>query len=260
MPELPDVEVYRRYVDATSLHRTISDVFLREQLVQETSPQTIRTHLRGAELDSTRRHGKHLFIYAGEGWLQLHFGMTGYLDATSTDQLSDHTELLIDFDDGHRLVYVNERKFGSIMWIDDVDEFIEDRDLGPDPLADGRDQVDQRLHSRSGSIKGALMNQSVIAGLGNVYTDEILFQSGIHPESDTGALGDEDRGRLYDTMMRVIQEAIDRGADVDHLPDTWLLPHREAGSRCPRDGADIERIEISGRATYVCRDHQRLLG
>lgn len=249
-------------MDATSLHRAVEEVFLREQLVEATNPQTIRDHLMGNELDSTRRHGKHLFVHAGDGWLRLHFGMTGYLDATSSDEPEDHTELLLEFEDGRRLSYVNERKFGAVSWADDVDSFVEEHDLGPDPLADRMDRAAfrDRLKDRSGSIKGTLMNQSVVAGLGNVYTDESLFQAGIHPESDTQALSDEEQADLFSVMMRLIDTAIERGADVEELPDSWLLPHREPGQRCPRDGGTIERITVSGRATYLCADHQDLTG
>lgn len=261
MPELPDVEVYRRYIDATSLHRRVARVFLREQLVVDTNPQTIRRHLEGAELSTTRRHGKHLFMAANDGWLHLHFGMTGYLDATSGGKPPKHTELRIDFDDGCRLAYVNERKFGSIMWVERPEQFIAERGLGPDPYADDMTtgEFDESLGHRSGSIKARLMNQSVIAGLGNVYTDEILFQAGMHPVSDISSLGEADRRRLHDVMMHVLDEAIDRHADVDRMPDTWLLPHRQPGAPCLRDGGTVERIEVSGRVTYVCADHQRLI-
>lgn len=263
MPELPDVEVLKEYVDSTSLHRTISGASVREQLVEGTAPQTIRDRLRGSELSETRRHGKHLFVHSSNGgWLRLHFGMTGTLDASGAGDPPEHTELRIDFEDGGRLAYVNQRKFGHVAWEDDPDRFVDQERLGPDAL-DGlsdREQFRDLLGSRRGTIKSALMNQSVIAGLGNIYVDEILFHAEIHPDSDLASLSRNHLDVVYDTMRRILSEAIDRGADADRIPESWLLPNREPGTSCPRCGGELQKTEVAGRATYVCPGHQRLIG
>ncbi len=259
MPELPDVEIFRRYAQATSLRRRIDDVFLRENVVDGVHPQSIRDGLRGAQLTKTRRHGKHLFLGASTGdWLRLHFGMTGHLEAFSTGGMPEHTELRLDFADGSHLAFVDPRKLGEISLVDDPESFATERGLGPDPVADdlSAPEFRKRFEDRRGTLKGTLMNQEVLAGLGNVYVDEILFQAGIHPESETAAAADT-LDRLYDVMHRVIACAMDRGAES--LPDTWLLPHREAGSACARCEGEIERIEVVGRATYLCPRHQRRL-
>lgn len=258
MPELPDVEVLRRYVDRTSLHRRIDDLLVRRQLA-EGSPQTVRRHLRGAQLEGTRRHGKHLFVRSSDGgWLRLHFGMTGTLAAYSGEDDPGYTELRLDFADGSHLAYVCQRKLGSIGWVDDVDAFIESHRLGPDPLADsvGKREFTDLVGGRRGSIKSALMNQEVLAGLGNVYVDELLFQAGIHPASNPTSLGEDRLGHLHTTMRRVIDTAIQRGADVARVPNGWLLPHREPDATCPRCGGRIEKIRVGQRATYVCDGHQ----
>lgn len=259
MPELPDVEVFERYADATSLHVEIEDVWLSEQLVTDTDPQRIRDGLRGASLTETRRHGKHLFLRAGDdGWLRLHFGMTGTLEAYETGDAPDHTELRIDFVDGSHLAYVDQRKFGEIGWVDDVDDFVAERGLGPDPLVDELDDERFRelVEGRRGTIKSTLMNQDVIAGLGNVYVDEILFQVGVHPETEASDLDADVIEDIRSTMYHVLDVAIDRGADVDELPDTWLLPIREEGVACPRCDGEIRHTEVSGRTTYFCGTHQ----
>jgi formamidopyrimidine-DNA glycosylase len=262
MPELPDVEVLSRYVDATSLHRRIDDVHLGERLVTDVSPQTLREHLRGAELEETRRHGKHLFVRVDDdGWLRLHFGMTGTLRAGSGDD-PDHTELRLDFADGGHLWFVDPRKFGEISWVRDVSGFVDDQDLGPDPLVDDvdRDQLAERLAGRRGSVKHTLMDQRTLAGMGNVYVDEVLFRVGIHPESATGALGDDRVDALHRALREVIDEAIADRADPERLPDDWLVTHREDGATCPRCGGTIRRLQVSGRSTYACADHQARLG
>lgn len=258
MPELPDVEIFRRYVDATSLHRRVDDLMVRGQLV-EGSPQTIRRHLRGAALEETRRHGKHLFVRSSDdGWLRLHFGMTGGLSAYADGEEPEYTELRLDFEDGSHLAYTSRRRLGEISWVDDVDGFIEEHRLGPDPLADDMTvgEFSDLIGSRKGTVKTALMNQSVLAGLGNVYVDELLFQAGLHPESETSKLGEDDLRRLFRSMRRVMDRAIDRQADPGRLPDTWLLPHREPDVPCPRGDGTIRRWEVGGRATYACDRHQ----
>ncbi|MGA7273022.1 MAG: DNA-formamidopyrimidine glycosylase family protein [Acidimicrobiia bacterium] len=187
MPELPDVQVFKELVDATSLHRRVENLMLRQELVEETDPQTIRDHLRGSHLTETRRHGKHLFVHIDDnGWLRLHFGMTGDLVSYSKGDEPKYTQLRIDFDDGSHLAYSSKRKFGTISWVGDVEQFIEDHELGPDATNDlDLDRFGRVLAQRRGSIKGTLMNQEALAGLGNVYVDAILFQAGIRPRSDT---------------------------------------------------------------------------
>jgi len=262
MPELPDVEILKRYVDATSLHRRIDDVMVRERLVVDAAPQTIRVRLRGSQLTAARRHGKHLFLHASDGgWLRLHFGMTGTLEVSSGDT-PEHTELRVSFRDGRHLAYVNRRKFGEISWVDDVDAFVDARGLGPDPLADDvdRETFGELIGSRRGTIKGTLMNQEVLAGLGNVYVDEILFQAGIHPESATEDLDAEHLDRLFDVMDGVIEGAIGHHADPDRVPDDWLLGHREPDLPCPRGSGRIANIEVTGRTTYLCPEHQERIG
>lgn len=259
MPELPDLRVLEEYVDATSLHRRIEDVMLRADLVSDPVPQRIRDGLRGAAFEETRRHGKHLFIRAGDrGWLHLHFGMTGDLVAYSTGEQPEHTELRVDFADGSHLACTSTRRFGEISWVEDVDRYVEDAGLGPDPLEDDLDAaaLRERFSGRSGTLKGTLMTQEVVAGLGNLYVDEILFQAGLHPESETGHLDDADLEHLATTMHEVVEAAVAARADPGRLPDDWLLPHREPGEPCPRGDGTIERIEVSGRATYLCPGHQ----
>lgn len=261
MPELPDVQVFKQYVDATSLHHAIDAVYMREPaLVKGVAPRTIRRHLKGHALASARRHGKYLFLDIADDpdWLLLHFGMTGSLDYSRGSGEPDYTKLRLDFRNGYRLAYINKRKLGRISLVPDVDDFIDAQGLGPDPLADDFDLGAFRsvLDGRRGTIKGLLMNQSAMAGLGNVYADEVLFHASIHPETPVGLLDDDAVEAVYETLGQVVQAAIDARADVEQMPSTWLLPHREPDATCPRCGGTISRIEVSGRATYFCTQHQ----
>ena len=132
MPELPDVEILRRYVDATALHKRIRCVTLTTgSLLVNCSPARLTRRLNGASLEGTRRQGKHLGVRLDSGaWLMLHFGMTGYLDYARADgDLPKHSRLVLRFDNGFRLAYVNQRKLGKIRLAEDFDAFVADEGL-----------------------------------------------------------------------------------------------------------------------------------
>ncbi|PYL24078.1 MAG: hypothetical protein DMF37_08325, partial [Verrucomicrobia bacterium] len=137
MPELPDVETFKRYVDRTSLHRRISGVDVRSAYVLKgVSARELMRRLKECRFESSRRHGKHLFVRAdGDLWLRLHFGMTGSLQYFKRDeQAPRHTRVLFVFANGHRLAFEDQRKFGEIGLIEGVNEFLKKRALGRDAL------------------------------------------------------------------------------------------------------------------------------
>ena len=114
------------------------------------------------------------------------------------------------------------------------------------------------LSGSRASIKGALMNQSLIAGLGNVYTDEILFQAGIHPKTKANELEEGDVKRLYRKMRKeVLPTVIDRRADPARFPEEYLTPCRKKGANCPRCGSELKQIKVSGRTAYLCPECQQ---
>ncbi len=263
MPELPHVVAFKRYLDATALHQRIETTHVRESRVLAVSPSTLRRHLLGKAFAGSRRHGKQLFVAVegGERVLRLHFGMTGQLHYHERGDAPDHTAVLFDFDGGGHLAFVNPRTFGEIDLVRDVDDWI-DAHLGPDAHADGFDLAAFRdaLAGRRGSLKRLLMDQSVIAGLGNLYVDELLFQCGLHPRTDVDELAEDAVGTLYRTLRRILDKAIDVNAERDRLPRTWLLPQREDGAACPRCDGEIARTEVAGRATYWCPGCQSRAG
>lgn len=265
MPELPHVQVFAEHVDATSLHREIAGVEVgdTERLFDGVSREELVRRLRGASLTETRRHGKHLFLRSDDdGWLRLHFGMTGELVAWSADEEApdlEHVELRLDFEDGSHLAYRIPRKLGEIGWVEDVDEFVAERGLGPDPLAPdfGLPVFRDVLVGRRGRIKPTLMNQEVIAGLGNEVVDEILFQIGLHPEATVDDLDDDTIGELHNAMIQIIERIVGSRGDVDELAEDFLLAHRSADEECPRCGVRLTKTEVGGRATYFCSRHQQ---
>lgn len=260
MPELPDVEVFRRRLARTSLHQKIDRVRVTgPELLRGTSPQGLGRHLKGREFERTRRHGKYLFAeLEGGPALVLHFGMTGELSyLTGQRTTPDYTCLLLFFDNGNRLAYAAPRKLGRIAVTDDIDAFVTEHELGPDALGLSRAALGRLLDGARGKIKSWLMDQSHIAGLGNVYTDELLFQAGIHPATELRAFDDEAVKSLHRAMQRVLKRAIEAGAQPERMPATWLLPNREAGASCPRCGASIRRLSVGGRSGFYCPACQR---
>ena len=173
MPELPDVEIFKQYLDATSLHQEINRVEVHStQVLEGISARKLRRRLEGHAFESSRRHGKYLFVRLNEGnWLVLHFGMTGFLRYyKNPEQSGDHTRLRIDFKNGFHLAFDCQRKLGLIDWVEDPKEFIRKKELGDDPLSEHFDlsRFTELLEGKRGSVKSALMNQSVIAGIGNI--------------------------------------------------------------------------------------------
>jgi formamidopyrimidine-DNA glycosylase len=254
MPELPDVEVFRMYVDTTALHKKIRRVKLTDTgLLAGSSSAELKRRLKGAAFQATRRHGKHLGVHLDtDAWLMLHFGMTGQLDyAKINDDPPQHTRMALHFDNDYRLAYINQRKLGRIRLADDFDAFIAEQELGPDALQIERKPFLELLSDGRGTLKARLMNQNLIAGLGNVYTDEILFQAGIDPGTSMADVTPDVAADLWRTMRRVLRNAIDRHADPEEFPDSWLTPHR-GEEKCPRCAGSLKQAKISGRTSQYC--------
>lgn len=255
MPELPDVEVSRRYMEATSLHQTIKEVEVKSpNMLGNVTAQQLRQRLIDSRFDSTRRHGKHLLARLDQGrWLTLHFGMTGYLDYfRHLTEERPHDRLLISFANGFHLAYVCQRMLGGVGLAEDIRELVTERNLGPDAL-----EVDFRVFlelvgEKRGAIKSALLDQHLIAGIGNIYADEILFQAGLRPQADIDRLDGEDLEELFKRMKQVLQTAIDSKVDPERFPHSYLLPYRDKEGRCPRCAGKLDRTKVSGRTTYYC--------
>lgn len=264
MPELPDVESYRRYLQRHGLHKKIEGVTVGAGgILKGVSVQSLGRMLKGRRFERARRHGKHLFAAIDDGrWLAFHFGMTGRLEHFRKGQEDPpYDRLRFDFAGGEHLVYVNQRMLGRVELVDDADDFIRRKRLGPDAASVDAGTFRDRLGTRRGGVKAALMDQGLFAGIGNIYSDEILYHAKIHPRTDVAALDGATVQRLYRAMRRVLDTAIKRGAgaeDVErHVPKSWLLPRRERGAACPRCGGKIAMLKMQGRTAYFCRRCQR---
>ena len=260
MPELPDVEAFRHYLHSRVLRQRIESVDVAApSLIIGGDPKTLLRALRGAVLLSTHRHGKYLFLEIDRGgWLLLHFGMTGYPVVDANKQRpSDRARLRIRFANGHSFSYFDPRKLGRIGIVDDVAEFIRSRNLGPDVLSVTEDLFKERLKKKATGAKAALMDQHVLAGIGNVYADEILFQARLSPLARLSGVKSPTWRTLYRATRKVLCRAIEVRANPMSLPRTYLLHHRERNGRCPRCGRSLQTMKVGGRTTYYCPRDQR---
>lgn len=259
MPELPEVEIYSRYFRQHALGQKIAAVRVRdERVLGDIRPDRLSRALRGRTFRDVRRHGKHLFADAGGTWLHLHFGMTGDLAAYREDE-PRFARVIFDFSSGVHLAFEDMRLFGVVDLTPDPDQFISDRGLGPDPLDPSFKLAGFRrlLDRRKGAIKSLLMSQEIIAGIGNLYADEILFQTSIHPRRPVDRIRPEEVRAMFTTMRKILREVIARREGGKDVPATYLLSHREIGDLCPRCGGEVVRSVVFGRTTYHCGRHQR---
>lgn len=256
MPELPDVEVFKRYLDSTSLHQEIEEVKASsKQVLKGVSSSTLGKELKGRSFSSTDRYGKYLFAHldGDEAILLLHFGMTGFLKYfKDLEKEPPHDRLLISFKNGYHLAYDSQRKLGEIRLIEDQQEFVGKQELGPDAVSISFADFLDALSGSRASVKSALMNQKILAGIGNVYSDEILFQAGIHPASKAGNLDEKTLKNLFKAMGKVLDKAVKAGADPERFPKSFIIPHRHGDQKCPRCSGTIESEKISGRTAYFC--------
>src|SRR5438034_3146374 len=237
MPELPDVETFKRYLDATSLHQPIKGVDVRSaHVLKGVSAREFGRQLKGRSFESSCRHGKHLFVRTDRDlWLRLHFGMTGSLEYLKGQrQAPKDTRVLFGFANHSRLAFRDQRKFGEIGLLKDVDEFLRKRALGPDALDIDLAEFRKIVGKRRGAVKSILMNQKLIAGIGNIYADEILFRARMHPATEIADLDEKALAKLFRATRYILEKAIETKADVEQMPKSWLSPHRGTGGRCPR--------------------------
>lgn len=187
--------------------------------------------------------------------ITMHFGMTGELEYYSPDRQERprYARVIFSFEGGHRLAYISRRMLGRVGVADDMAGYIEAHDLGPDALAKDLDpkKFVERLQGHRGPIKSTLMNQQIIAGIGNEWGDEILYQAKLHPEAASDELDANRLKKLYRVMRRVLKTGARHGGDAGKLPRRYLLVHRDEG-RCPACGARTEKVKVGGRSSYFC--------
>jgi len=187
----------------------------------------------------------------------MHFGMSG--DLEYYDNKNDppkFSKVIFQFDNGFSLAYISIRMFGKVSIANSIEEFIENKKLGPDAYKMTFEDFQEAVQRRSAIAKNALLNQSFIAGVGNIYSDEILFRTKIHPKTNINTLSDSKVKELFANIKEVLEFGIKKKGDLSTYPNEFLIPHRKKEEKCPICNSDITRFEISGRHGFYCQSCQ----
>jgi formamidopyrimidine-DNA glycosylase len=261
MPELPEVQTVVTTLKPRVVGKTIARVVSLRADIVTPSDVVLPELLHGRRIVSVERRGKRIVFALDDGnRFYVHLGMTGQLTVTSADaHLLPHTHLELDLG-GTRLRFRDPRRFGGVWWLGR--ESTGDAGMGPEPLKLRPAQLFRRLHKTTRAVKNALMDQTVVAGLGNIYVDESLFAAGIHPLTPGNELTVEQVGRLNRAIKATLRRAIrHRGStlrdyvDAEGESGAFQKLHRvydRAGKPCRRCRTPIERIVLGGRSTHFC--------
>lgn len=261
MPELLEIEAYRQLFESRAVGRTVSHVeapddwYLKEGL----GADGLRDALIGDRFVAARRHGKLLLADLDRGpTIGFRFGMTGRLIVDGEQALehleygSDRAEarwdrVVVRFEDGGTLRVRDPRRLGGVLVEPDTGH------LGPDAASVGERRFRGIVAGSRAPVKGLLMNQARIAGLGNLLCDDVLFRAGIDPHRAARSLDDVETRRLHRAVRRSLEVLGRRGGS--HTGN--LQPERHPGGTCPRCGTPLRRERVAGRTTYWCPEHQR---
>lgn len=254
MPELPDVEAYRRFLHRHAAGRVIRRVVVTDPgILRGVSPDDLDAALRGQRFEEPTRHGKWLIAPTSGPTVLFHFGMTGDLSwADDPEGRHRHDRVIFELE-GAELRYRNMRKLGGLWMAHDEEEVrLVTGELGPDALDVDLRRFRKLLSGRRGSIKALLMNQRILAGVGNLIADEALWQARLHPARAADGLTDEEVRRLHGKLRQVLRTSVDR---FDYVPAMrgWLTHVRgKPDAVCPRCAKPLQRSVVAGRTTYYC--------
>lgn len=259
MPELPEVETFKKYFDATALHQKVAEVETDDPVVLNDPEDVIREQVVGEAFEKTERIGKHLFVKLSSGKvLVFHFGMTGHLKYfKDREDTPKFTQILFRFQEGYHLAFIIKRKFARLGLAESIEKYVAQKKLGKDALALKLSEFKEVLQKRKAPVKSVLMDQSFAAGIGNWIADDILFQASIHPEVPANELGEEKIKEAYKKMQDILKLAIAKEANYDEFPDYYLVNHRSKKGKCPECGTPLELIKVGGRSTYFCSKRQK---
>lgn len=288
MPELPEVETIRAGLAKLLPGKVIKDVWYDWDKSFPNAPADVARFLVGSAIEKVRRRAKVLIIELSDGWaLVIHLKMTGQLVFVNETQRfgaghpgkelagelpAKSTRVVLDFTDGSKLFFNDQRKFGwvRLMPAIEIPEINFFKTVGPEPLDDDFtvDKFIERLMRRKNSnIKSVLLDQTVIAGVGNIYADESLWGAKIHPSALVSKIPKERLVMLHKSLRDVLTLSIQKGGSTDkNYVDaqgrkgsylSFANVFRREGQPCPRCGTPIEKIRVAGRGTHFCPHCQK---
>lgn len=276
MPELPEVETIRRSLQPNLIGRRIAAVvrIAWPGTIAAPSPEEFSERLQGREIVAIDRRAKYLIIHLDQDEaLVVHLRMTGQLTVVdATAEPDKHTHVVLRLDTGQQIFFRDMRKFGRIWLLDREGLSALDRKLGPEPLDDALTAEVFRalIRRRKGRLKQLLLDQAVIAGLGNIYVDEALWLAQLHPLATVGMISDAQLDALYTAIREVLNGGIEkRGTTFSNYRDAlgakgsnqnYLNVYDRKNQPCMRCGSPIERIVVVQRGTHICAYCQPLGG
>lgn len=275
MPELPEVENVRRTLEDLVTGKTIEDVIVTYPKIvkQPDDIEEFKEMLRGETIEGIGRRGKFLLIYVTHYAIVSHLRMEGKYMLESVDNPVDkHTHVRFQFTDGTELRYKDVRKFGTMHLFNKGEELVNMplTDLGPEPFSERLTPayLQEKLRKTSRKIKVALLDQRVLVGLGNIYVDEVLFRSGVHPEREASSLTEEELQKLHIEIVATLRDAVEQGGSTIRTYmnsqgqlgtyQRSLYVYGKKGEPCPTCGTTIEKTVVGGRGTHYCRVCQQL--
>ncbi|GHN45151.1 formamidopyrimidine-DNA glycosylase [Lactobacillus delbrueckii] len=272
MPEMPEVETVRRTLRPLVVGKTIDHVDIWYDKVITGDPETFKRELKGKTFTAVDRYAKFLLFRLGDLTVVSHLRMEGKYHLTTWDAPVDkHEHLQFAFTDGSSLRYADVRKFGRLQLVKTGTEFQVTglKNLGVEANSPefSLDYFEKGLKKRSMNIKSLLMSQTLVAGLGNIYVDEVLWQSQINPLTPANELTKDQVKCLHSAINETIEEATKYGGTTVHSflnaegesghYQEKLKVYGKEGQPCPRCGEDFVKIKISGRGTTYCLHCQK---
>ena len=272
MPELPEVETVRRGLEKLILGKKISNIEIRYPKMIKTDLNQFQKELPGQVIQSMGRRGKHLLFNLRDKVLISHLRMEGkYFYYPDEIPERKHAHILVHFEDGTTLVYEDVRKFGTMELLapELLDSYFISKKLGPEPTDQDFDlgRFKLALKKSKKSIKSHLLDQTLVAGLGNIYVDEVLWRAKVHPSRHSNSLTAQEARKVHDETIKVLGQAVEKGGSTirsytnafgeDGTMQEFHQVYDKAGQACSRCGSTIEKIQLGGRGTYFCPKCQR---
>ena len=270
MPELPEVETIARLLREGGQEQPalvgrdiLGAKVLWERTLAEPSAEEFERRVLKQEIEDIRRRGKFLIFRLSRDWLLLHLRMSGdLLVRPSGTPPAPHDRLVLELEGNIQLAFNDARKFGRVWLVSEVDMVVEQ--LGPEPLDEAFTAQDlyERLHATRRQLKPLLLDQTFMAGLGNIYVDEALNLAKLHPLIPANTLSQVQAGRLLESIRAVLQDGIRRnGASIDWVYrggdfQNYFRVYQRTGQPCPDCGTPVERIVVGQRGTHFCPNCQ----
>jgi formamidopyrimidine-DNA glycosylase len=193
-----------------------------------------------------------------QGYLTFHFGMTGDLEYyNEQDEEPSYSKIIFQFDNNNNLAYISRRMFGKLDIADSIEDFVRRKKLGPDAYKMNFEEFKIALKRRTGIAKNVLLNQSFVAGIGNLYSDEVLFKSKLHPKVKLDSLNEAKIEELFSNIKEILKVGIEKEGDLSVYPNHFIIPHRKKEEHCPECSHEIEWIDLSGRRSFFCPNCQK---